>query len=433
MSPYTLSLKSMRHRKWTVLLTTLSLALGIALLLCVERVRHQAKTSFTNTISGTDLIVGARSGSVSLLLSSVFHIGNATQNISWKSYQNIKNNPQVAWTIPLSLGDSHRGFRVLGTDNNYFTHYRYGNKQPLEFAQGKAFETDYDAVLGAEVAAELGYSLGDELVLSHGTGEVCFVDHEEHPFTITGILAPTGTPVDRSVTVSLQGIDAIHAGWNQEPEHDFTAAEPQHQDRLAEFERRLAGEDSKATQQPKEITAFMVGMHSRPDAVMLQRSINTYKGEALSAVLPGVALLELWSVVSVVEKTLLAISSLVLAIALTNMLSTLLTSLKERRREIAILRSVGARPIHLVGLVISEALVVTITAVALACTLLYTALIFARPILQSRFGLHLEITALSAEEWTMVGIILGAGLLVGFLPAWMCYRKSLADGLSIKL
>ena len=125
----TLALKSLRNRKFTALLTIISIALSVALLLGVERVRNDAKLTFTNTISGTDLIVGARSGSVQLLLYSVFRIGNPTNNISWESYQDISSNPLTKWSVPISLGDSHRGFRVMGTVKDYFTHFRYARKK----------------------------------------------------------------------------------------------------------------------------------------------------------------------------------------------------------------------------------------------------------------------------------------------------------------
>jgi len=432
MSPYTLSIKSMKHRKWTVFLTAASLALGVALLMAVERVRHEAKNGFANTISGTDLIVGARTGSVSLLLSSVFHIGNASQNISWESYQKIAKNPQVAWTIPISLGDSHKGYRVLGTNTDYFEHYRYGKKQPLNIVEGARFSETYDAVLGAEVAKALGYVLGDEMVLSHGSGEISFVDHADHPFKVVGILEMTGTPVDRVVHVPLEGIDAIHAEFISESGHvHHQGCNHGHQDRLAEIEAKMFDGGEKNNPSPSEITAFFVGMHTRSDAVMLQRSINVYQGEALSAVMPGVALMELWSVVGVIEKTLLVVSGLVLAVALVSMLSSLIASLNERRREMAILRSVGARPHHLLVLLLGEILMVMMISIIMGLALFYAALIGGRSRIQSQLGLSIEISTPTVMEGCMLFVIIVVGLLVACFPAWVCYRRSLADGLSI--
>ena len=198
---YSLAVKSLRNRKFTALLTVLSIALSVMLLLGVERIRSESRESFTATISGTDLVVGARSSPVHLLLYAVFRIGNPTNNLRWDSYQAIAQRPQVAWTIPLSLGDSHRGYRVVGTDDNYFEHFRYARDRALRFAQGRAFADEHDTVLGADVARTLGYRLDDQIVIAHGAGEVSFVEHDELPQRVVGILAPTGTPVDRTVHV----------------------------------------------------------------------------------------------------------------------------------------------------------------------------------------------------------------------------------------
>ena len=257
-----LAWKSLLNRRSTALLTMLTVAVSVALLLGVEKTRLHARQSFANTVSGTDLIVGARSGSVQLLLYSVFRIGNATNNISWESYQEITALPGVRWAIPISLGDSHRGYRVVGTTRDYFEHFRYANKRRLEFSAGQVFEETYDAVLGAEVARQLDYQSGDRLILTHGLGaDGLAADHTDKPFTISGILAPTGTPVDRSVHVSLAGIEAIHINWNK-IETDPTRAR------------------SSSDLRPRAITAFMLGLDSRLLAFKLQREINQYTRRA---------------------------------------------------------------------------------------------------------------------------------------------------------
>ncbi|CAN0563203.1 unnamed protein product, partial [Laminaria digitata] len=208
-----LAYKSLISRRVTVLLTLLAISLSVMLLLGVERIRTEARASFSNTISGTDLIVGARSGSLPLLLYSVFRIGNATNNISWASYQEIAADPNVAWTIPISLGDSHRGFRVLGTNSDYFKHFRYARSRQLGFTEGRQFEDLFDTVIGAEVADALGYRVDDRIIVDHGIGRIGFASHRDKPFRVSGILARTGTPVDRTGHVSLEGIEAIHIDW----------------------------------------------------------------------------------------------------------------------------------------------------------------------------------------------------------------------------
>ena len=156
MNPLRIAIKSARFRRTSLLLTVISIAISVTLLLGVDVVRKEAKSSFLNTISQTDLIVGARSGPSNLLLYSVFHIGSATNNVAWDSYETIDGLDGVAWTVPISLGDSHRGFRVMGTTTDYFEYYRHGTDNQLDFDDGVAFDEVYDAVLGADVARDLG-------------------------------------------------------------------------------------------------------------------------------------------------------------------------------------------------------------------------------------------------------------------------------------
>lgn len=419
MAVFGLAWKSLANRRFTAALTVLSIALSVTLLIGVERVRQEARASFANTISGTDLIVGARGGTVQLLLYSVFRIGNATNNISWQSYQDIAAHPKVAWTVPISLGDSHRGFRVLGTTPGYFDHYRYARDRRLEFAAGARFDDLFDAVLGAEVADALGYGLGDEIVIAHGAGDVRFARHDDKPFRVAGVLKRTGTPVDRTVHVSLEAIEAVHLGWQggaPMPGLTPTAAQVRAMDLT-----------------PEAITAVLVGLKSKIAAFAVQRYVNDYREEPLLAVLPGVALGELWSLIGVAEGALLIVSGFVVLVGLIGMLTALLIGLNERRREMAILRSVGARPAQVLALIIGEAAFLTLIGMLLGIALLYGLLALGQPLIESRLGLFIGIGALSPHEWLLMATVLAAGLLVGLVPGWRAYRMSLADGLSIRV
>lgn len=423
-----LAFRSLRNRWFTAALTVLSIALAVTLLLGVERIRHESREGFASTVSGTDLIVGARSSPVHLLLFSVFHIGNPTSTISWDSYQAIAGRPGVAWTVPLSLGDSHRGYRVVGTTPEYFEHYRFARDRRLELAQGQGLGAVQDAVLGAEVAQVLGYRLGQEIVIAHGAGEVAFALHQDQPFRVAGILARTGTPVDRVIHVTLDGLDAVHA----EPDpvmHDPLAAAMREAGRPDPHDHPASAEDGRK----RAITAFLVGLESRAAALAVQRQVNEYRGEALSAILPGPTLLEAWEIVGVVERALFAVSALVVAVGLAGMLVSLLTSLGERRREMAVLRSVGARPVHVFGLILGEAALLTLMGIASGIAALYVALVAGRRWLESHLGLFIGAGPPSAYELGLIVMVGTAGLLIGLIPAWRIYRLSLADGMTIRI
>ena len=415
-----LALTSLNNRRFTALLTVFAIALSVCLLLAVERIRTETRASFASTISGSDLIVGARSGSVNLLLYSVFRIGNATNNIRWDSFEHFATHPRVKWAIPLSLGDSHRGYRVLGTSGTYFEHYQYGRSQTLQFAEGKPFNDLFEVVLGAEVADALNYKIGQQIVLAHGVSTVSLVKHDDKPFTVSGILARTGTPVDRTLHISLAGMEALHVDWqNGMP---------------ARGAARLSAEQAREMGlQPKAITAMLLGLNSKIATFSLQREVNEFRGEPLLAILPGVALQELWSLMGTAEKALFVVSLFVVLTGLIGMLTAILTSLNERRREMAILRSVGARPWHIGSLLILEAFSLAAAGVGLGLALLYAGIAASRGWLRTQYGLDLPMAAPSLYEWQLLGAILAAALLMGVIPALRAYRQSLSDGLSIRL
>ncbi len=418
---FRLAMASLANRRFTALLTVFAIALSVCLLLAVERVRTEARASFASTISGTDLVVGARSGSVNLLLYSVFRIGNATNNIRWDSFEHFANSKQVKWAIPMSLGDSHRGYRVMGTTGAYFEHYHYGRGQALQLAVGRAFDSDpFEVVLGAEVAEALKYKLGDKIVLAHGVAAISLVKHDDKPFTVVGILQRTGTPVDRTLHISLGGMEALHIDWK--------GGAP------ARGAGRISADQARNMDlTPQAITAFMLGLNNKIATFSMQREINEFRGEPLLAILPGVALQELWSLMGTAEQALFVVSLFVVITGLIGMLTAILTSLNERRREMAILRSVGARPWHIASLLVLEAFALAFSGVVLGTLLLYAGIAAAQSFVQANYGIFLPLALPSAYEWTLLGGILAAALLMGAIPAWRAYRQSLADGLSIRV
>ena len=407
-----LAYKSLLNRRASVLLTLFTIAISVMLLLSIERIRVDAKTSFSNTISGTDLIVGARTGDIQLLLSSVFRIGYANNGVSWQSYQYIAAQRGVKWSIPISLGDSHKGQTVLGTSRDYFTHYRFGKKQTLSFQQGHAFEHLNQVVLGSDVASRLGYTLGDNIVISHGMGNTSFHHHKDNPFTVIGILNATGTPVDKTLHIPLAAIDLIHGGSHSaNNEHD---------------------ENNNLIGEPSQITAFLMGFDSPLYTLQIRRNINQYIKEPLLAIMPTVTLKELWQMLAIVEKVLLLFSGVVILVSLLGMLTTLLANLNQRRRELAILRSVGARPWQLFTLISMESLFTTLLGCLVGCGLYYGVMLISSSYLQSHAGISVNIAMLSYYELTLIGVIMAAGFIIGLIPATRAYFYSLSDGMSIK-
>ena len=413
---FRLAIASLFARALTVGMTILAIALSVALFLGVEKVRTGAKASFADTISGTDLIVGARSGSVQLLLYSVFRIGNATNNVTWQSYQDIAARSDVEWIVPISLGDSHRQFRVMGTTTAFFEHYKYRQGRSLAVSDGVIMDDLFDTVIGADVAATLGYSIDDPIIVAHGLAS--FTEHKDQPFRVSGILEKTGTPVDRTVIVSLEAIEAIHVDWQSGAQIPGQATSV---DVIREMELT-----------PQAVTAALIGVESPLQTFALQRAINEYSQEPLLAILPGVALQELWGIVGIAETALLAVSAMVVVTALIGMMATIFSSLNERRREMAIFRAMGARPRTILSMLVLEAMVMAAVGALLGLMLLYIGLIIAQPILDTAFGLWLPIDAPTVREvWVMIGVVC-AGAIVSMVPAFRAYRMSVADGMMVK-
>ena len=418
-----IALRSALNRRGTLVLVVLSIALATALLLGLERLRTDIRSSFSQAVSGTDLVVGARTSPVQLMLYAVFRVGGATHNIGMDSVRAVAAHRAVAWVVPLSLGDSHRGRPVLGTTAEYFTRFAYGDRQPLVLAQGRAFAGTldglYEAVIGAEVAQALGYGLAQQITLTHGSADTLAQQHADKPFTVVGVLARTGTPVDRTVHVSLQAIEAIHLDWVGGAPLPAAAGV-----KIApEFARKFDLE-------PKQVTAALVGLKNRVAVFNVQRFVAGYEDEALLAVLPGVALDELWSLVGPGEQALLLISALVAVVSLASLVAVVLAGLNERRRELAVLRAVGAGPRHVLWLLAAEGALVTLAGALLGALAAALAVVLAGPALQQQFGISLQAAAPTSAQWGLFGAVLVAGMLASLVPGWRAYRLSLADGLS---
>jgi putative ABC transport system permease protein len=412
-----LTFNSLYARLLTVGMTVFAISLSLMLYMSVEKLRTSAYTSFTDTISQTDLIVGARTSSVQLLLYSVFRIGNATNNITWESYEDVIDKKEVAWSVPISLGDSHKGFRVMGTNSEFFKRYKFRGGQSIELKQGKNLDDLYDVIIGAGVAEKLNYSVGTPLIVSHGLQS--FSDHDDQPFKVSGILAKTGTPVDNTVIVSLEAIEAIHVDWS-------TGAKIPGQITPVEEIRQM-------DLSPKNITAALIGVNSKLQIFQLQRWINEYPEESLSSILPGVALQELWRIVGVVENLLLGISVTVIFTTLIGMTAIIFSSLNERRREMAIWRAMGASPKVVIGLLMLEAFIISVMSIIVSTVMLFLTLYVLQPWIDNTYGILVNIEMLSFKDIYIFMLFIIAASLVSLIPAIRAYWFSINDGMTIKI
>ena len=490
-----LALRSLRSRLLTTTLTVASIALSVTLLVGIEHVRVGVRESFAGTIRGVDLIVGARGGTLQVLLSTVFGIGSPNGSVKLETFERWKAHPAVKWAVPYALGDSHRGFRVVGTTEEFYQRYRFREDGRVTFVQGRAAKSDDEVVIGSEVAERLKYALGASVVVVHGLKDIGTSSHEAHPFHVVGILERTFTPIDRSVFVTLEGIEGMHDEHTSvAPPSVAVSTKPA--ERKPTVKARVAkridpatvpltppagtpmvmpgaeppkgtpmvmpgaeaptvtakiaprvvvkktAKDTVAKTPPPRVTAFpkleadfpltsfLVGTKNRFEALMLQREMNTDLVEPLTAVIPGVALGELWQNIGSAEVGLRVVAIFAVAIGLTGMLVALYSSLEARRREMAIFRAIGAGPRTIVSLLVLESGLLSLLGCILGVAMVYAMLIIGQQPIEQRFGLHLAIRALGSAEWLYIAVVLVAGIIIGFVPAIKAYRTSLVDGLS---
>jgi len=504
MIKFTLVFQSLLNRWLSCLLIILTLACSISLYFTVSRIQESVKSSFKNTVSGVDSVVAARGGNLQILLNSVFLIGEPSAPIQWDTYKDITDNKKIKWAVPISLGDSHKGYRVIGTTNNYFKEIKYSSGKNIEFLSGNSFNEVFDVVIGSVVASKLNYDIGEEVAITHGLSEVGEVhtfhsedespeehakheelddhedhakheeheehdDHEEHAkheehddhedhakheehddhedhakheehddhedhakheehddhaghdhenlgFKITGILKPTGTPIDNAVFVSLAGIEAMHTGWIGNQKVIDVSVEQIMKNEL----------------EPKTISAIFLSLNNRTQIFQFQRDVLNYKKEAISSVMPGITLSRLWMLTGNVDKAFKIITFFIIIISLLGMIAMTIAGLNSRRREMAILRSVGASPTNIVSLLIVESIIISIISCIVGYILMIVIFSLGKDYLQNNYGIFIDSFSIKNYDLQIIITIIFAALVATIVPAIQIYRNTLRDGLSVK-
>ena len=302
----------------------------------------------------------------------------------------------------------------MGTTKEYFDKFTYRKKQKLQYLTGRNFKETFDVVIGYDVAKSLNYKLDDSIIIAHGIASQSL--HDEFPFRIKGIINKTGTSVDRTSLVSLEALEAIHKDWKTaqkyQPKIISNKNDYQEQDLI-----------------PKEITAAIIKLKSPISIFKIQREINDYEHEALQAIIPGIVLTKLWQVVSVTENIMLSISGMVIVSALIGLIAILYSTLNNRRKEMALLRIVGASPKAILGLLIAEALIISFSSIILAIIFLQILNFILFPILDQIFGIYVENNFLLLKDFYFFIMILLTSTIVSIFPALQAYKNSINDGI----
>ena len=411
-----LAFASMRARLLPIVLVILALTSSMALLLAVDRIKVATQNGFNQSLSGVDLVLGPRGSGIELMLYTVFHLGKPTNNITTETLKDITQNPKIAWAVPIALGDSHRGFRVIATSSEYFQRIKFGGDQSLQFRDGVAFRELNQVVIGSAVADALGYTVGTPMFVTHGSGSLGEL-HDDFAFNVSGILAPTGTPTDQAIFVSLEGYELIHLGWTNGSQ-------------AISLKNIDVQQIPKERLYPKTITAAYLGLSSKLGLFQVARSINEYSEEAVSAIIPGVALAELWSIVGSVDSVFKLLNWLIIGISIIAMMTMTMTALESRTREMTILRALGATPAHLSSMILAEIALISGFSVLLAIGLVRVLTWVSVDLLSEWAGIRIELIWITTNELLILGLIVLAGLIASLIPAGMVYKRSLHRGFS---
>ena len=409
---FRLFFSSIRSRWLPTILIVSCLVSSMVLLLSIERIQNGTKRSFNYSISGVDSIIGPRSSSVALVLYTIFHIGKPTNNITYETFEYLKERKEIDWIVPIALGDSYDEFRVIATTSDYFENIKFGDNNQITFDKGNNSLGLNNTIFGADVAKKLNSKIGDKINIVHGSNADMGIEHDDISFELSGILKKTGTPIDKLVFINLQGYELVHLGWKSGKKifslknHDLSKIDT---DQLI----------------PKTITAAFVGLKSKLTIFNFQKDIREYQEEPISAVIPSIALSELWSIVGVVDKGFKLLSWIVIVISLIAMVTLIINSLENRKREMLIYRANGASPLDLSFMVVMEAIFIGLVSIILA--LIFVSLIsyFASSQLSIHFGISTNFSFLTVNEATILSIILLAGILSSMIPAFITYRNNL--------
>ncbi len=404
MTPFGIAFRMIRMRPWVTMLTVLSLSLGTALPCVILILRHQVEQALLREGKTVDLVVGAKGSPLQLVLSSIHHLDLPTGNIPWSVVEDLRADRRVVQALPLGLGDNVRGFRIVGTDAG-FREWRSDAGDPRHrLAKGEWFTKPFEAVAGAEAAAQLGLGLGDSFVGAHGLTAAPGALHDEFPYTVTGILESTGLSVDRLIVTPIESVWLVHE--DEQNQHN-----------------RMFGSGTSSANVEPEATAVLLRLRSPGLRMWMREEINR-ETNAMAAAPVDELLRLVRGLLRPVQTGMFWMAAAVVAVSGCAILSTLLQAADRRKQDWATLRVLGARPRAICTLVWLEAVWIALISVG-------AGVVLARGGLAAAASLSAEPLLMSLNPWQRVPgeevILLGVfvfGSGIGLIPALRMYRRS---------
>lgn len=399
--------------RWLVsLLTIFGISTGVALVCAVLALRHESERALSRDAGLYDLVAGGKGSPLQLVLSSVYHLDSPTGNIPYKEYERIRSDPRVEWAAPIGLGDNYLGYRIIGTEKHFFDLPDREGNLFFELAEGDVFQDRFDVVLGSQVAQASGLEIGDSFFGTHGLIEVAGAEvHRDFPYRVSGILAPSGTAQDRAIFGTLKSVWEIH-----ETEDLLHSA--------------IQGSAIMADHKTRETTAILVRLET--PGLRLWMADEIREGTDGIAAIPINEIMRFQQgILGPVQKILLAIAGVVVAVSCLTVLITLHQAAERRRRDIAILRSLGAYRREVATLVFAEGLLLTGGGILLGLLIGHGGMAIAVDYFREATGLILNPWRIPSNELYALLIMALSGALASTFPAISSYRRTPIDDLQL--
>lgn len=449
MNLFQLSIAYIRQQKLRTFLNVLLLSLGIGTIVILLLFSYQFEENLTKNSAGIDVVVGAKGSPVQLILSSIFHMDTPTGNISLEEAKTLLDNPAIGMVIPLALGDNYRGYRIVGTTKEYSDHYK------ASLQSGDFWSSNFEVVIGADVAKAEEIAIGDEIVSSHGLSSSGH-KHDEKPLTVVGILEESQTVIDRLILTGVPTVWAVHEHEEDEEhgehgehrEHDIhNPEEEEHHHAEAHHDSPTSAEASsgheKNIQAPgsgsqfsfmtpanmeQELTSLLITYSSPMAAAMFPRYVNSETD--MQAAAPGFEIARLLNLLGIGLDALRIFGIILILSAALGVFIALYNALKERQYDLAVMRTIGGTRTNLLTILMLEGLILSIAGCLLGFIIGHGAIaILGEAFYEARQFNLTAWTWISSEVW-MLGVALGIGIISSLIPAIQAYRTDISTILS---
>lgn len=409
--------KNLWARPWSTLISLMLLILGVSIISLLIQLNTQLDDQFRKNIRGIDMVVGAKGSPLQLVLSSVYHIDNPTGNIPLSEARNLQHHPLVEKWIPMAYGDNFKGYRILGTEWSYVQHYEGSLRE------GRQWEEPFEVVLGAKVAEQAGVRLGDTFFGAHGNVEDADI-HDEHAYVVVGILAPSQTVIDQLVMTSMNSVWDIHSHAEEE-----SIAEEEHEQEHDHHEH-AEGEEHDHEEEDRDITTVLIKFKNPMAMMQLPRMIN--QETSMQAALTAIEVNRLFDLFAVGLATLRGIALAIVIISAISVFFSLYNSLRGRKYELALMRTMGASQSTLLSMILLEGLILATLGGMIGLILSRIGLRILSGIAEESTRYEFNWQTILPEEGALLGLTMLVGVLAALLPAISAYNteisRTLTDG-----